>query len=220
MKAFGALLLTLVPMGILIFLCAGTMNYWQGWDFLGVFGATGAAITLYLLKHDRKLLERRVKGGPTAEKTSLQKIIMSLASVGFGALLAVPAVDFRFHGSSVPFWAEMGGNLLILTGFSLIAFVFKVNTYTSSTIELAKGQKVISTGPYAIVRHPMYSSSFIYLVGIPLALGSWRGLGVVPVMFPVVIWRMLDEEKLLKKKLKGYVQYCEKVPYRLLPGVW
>lgn len=219
-KAFGGLLSVLIVMGAPLFLAAWTLNYWQAWAFLAVFGASGLGIIVYLMKKDPKLLERRVSAGPTAEKKTSQKIIMSIASIGFVALLVFPALDHRFGWSSVPPYAAIAGDVLVALGWMIIFFVFKENTFTSATIEVAADQKVIATGPYAIVRHPMYSGSFLYLLGMPIALGSWWGLFVILLMMPTSLWRLFDEEKFLKKNLSGYTEYTQKVRYRLIPFVW
>lgn len=204
----------------LLFFSAGTIWYWQAWVFLAVFFCLSVAITAYLAKNDPKLLERRMRGGPGAEKTTTQRIIMFLASIGFIALLVVPALDYRFRWSQVPIWVILLGNVLIIIGYYIIFLVFKVNTFTAATVEIHKDQKVVSTGPYAWVRHPMYFGGLLYLLGIPLALGSLLSLIVFIPLLPVLIWRLIDEEKLLTKDLPGYAKYKTRVKYRLVPFVW
>jgi protein-S-isoprenylcysteine O-methyltransferase Ste14 len=203
-----------------LFVSAWTFNYWQAWVFLSVFGLSSLAVTVYLMKNDPKLLERRMHGGPTAEKELSQKIIMSAASIGFAAILIVPALDHRWHWSAVPPYAVIAGNILIVLGWTIILFVFRENTFTSATIEVAADQRVVSTGPYAVVRHPMYSGSLLYFLGIPIALGSWWGLLVGILMMPVFVLRPFDEEKLLARNLPGYSEYMDRVKYRLVPFVW
>jgi protein-S-isoprenylcysteine O-methyltransferase Ste14 len=219
-KALGGLLLLFLAMAGLLFLPAWTLNYWQAWAYLAVFFGSSLAITLYLMKRDPKLLERRMRAGPGAEKQKSQKIIMSLASAGFVALIVFPALDRRFAWSPVPPYLALAGDVLVAIGYLAIFFVFKENTFTSGTIEVNPEQKVISTGPYALVRHPMYVGSIVMLTGIPLALGSWWGLFIIILMMPALIWRLLDEERFLAKKLPGYVEYKNKVKYRLVPYVW
>jgi protein-S-isoprenylcysteine O-methyltransferase Ste14 len=220
MKALGGLLFVLVVMGALLFLPAWTLNYWQAWAFLALFGVSGLAITVYLMKKDPRLLERRMLGGPMAEKEASQKIIMSLASIGFVALLVVSALDHRLHRSTVPLYVAIAGDFLVTFGRVIIFCVFKVNTFASATIELAADQKVISTGPYAMVRHPMYTGSIIFILGVPIALGSWWGLLVSILIMPALIWRLFDEERFLAKNLAGYSEYQSTVRYRLVPFVW
>jgi protein-S-isoprenylcysteine O-methyltransferase Ste14 len=207
-------------MGLLLFVPAGTAQYWQAWIYLAVFFGASLLITLYLMKKDPALLRRRLRGGPTAEKEKTQKIIMFFTTIGFVALLVVPALDHRFMWSSVPFYMVIAGDILTALGFYIVFLAYKENTFTSATIEVATDQKVISTGPYAIVRHPMYAGSLLYLVGMPLALGSYRGLLVLAATMPFLIWRLFDEEQFLSKNLSGYTEYCAKVRWRLIPGVF
>ena len=219
-KAFGGLLALLAVMALLLFLSTWTLNYWQAWVFLAVFGGAALAVTLYLKRTDPKLLERRVHAGPIAEKEWTQKIIQTVASFGFATILVVSALDHRFGWSPVPAYLSLVGDALVALGFVLIFFVYKQNSFASATIELAPEQKVISTGLYALVRHPMYAGAFFLLVGIPLSLGSWWGLLVLALMMPALMWRLFDEERFLEKNLPGYSEYRSKVKYRLVPFVW
>jgi protein-S-isoprenylcysteine O-methyltransferase Ste14 len=219
-KAFGGLLFLLLVMAALLFLPAWTLSYWQAWVFLAVFGASALAITLYLMKKDPKLLARRVYAGPTAEKETSQKIIQTIASTGFAAILVVSALDHRFAWTPLQFYISLVGDALVAIGFVIILFVYKENTFASATIELASEQKVISTGLYKLVRHPMYMGAFFLLIGIPFSLGSGWGLFVIALMMPALIWRLLDEEKFLAKNLPGYREYQNTVRYRLAPFIW
>jgi protein-S-isoprenylcysteine O-methyltransferase Ste14 len=219
-KAFVSLLCLVLVMGALLFVSAWTLAYWQAWTFLAIYSAASLAMTLYLMKKDPKLLQRRMRGGPAAEKRPSQKIIMSLTSAGFIGLLVIPALDHRFGWSHMPAAVALAGDVLVLLGWLAILFVFKENSFAASTIELAPDQKVISTGPYAFVRHPMYAGGLILLLGIPVALGSWWGVLVIALIMPALIWRLFDEEKFLTVNLPGYTDYLRKVRYRLLPGVW
>ena len=206
-------------MAALLFIPAGTLAYWQAWAFMAVFVGTSGAISVYLAIKDPQLLERRMKAGPAAEKERTQKVIMLLAMVGFIALLVIPALDHRFGWSRVPSYVSLAGDLLVALGFLCIFFVFRVNSYGASTIQLAEDQKVISSGPYAYVRHPMYAGGLIMLAGVPFALGSRSGLFVLLIMIPVLVWRLLDEEQFLAKNLPGYTEYQKKVRSRLIPGI-
>lgn len=219
-KAFGGTLLVLVCMGALLFIAAGTLNYWQAWVYLAIFGVAALVIVVYFAQKDPKLLERRLSGGPTAEQRTSEKMLMSILSLGFIALLVLPALDHRFGWSSVPPFVSIAADVLFVLGWVIIFFVFKENSFTASTIQIADDQKVISSGPYAIVRHPMYSGSWLYILTMPIALGSWWGLLVILVMTPFGIWRIFDEEKLLKESLPGYTEYTQKVRYRMIPHVW
>jgi len=219
-RAFGGLLFLLLVMAALLFIPAWTLDYWQAWTFLAAYFASSLAITLYLIRNDPKLLERRMRGGPSAEKETSQKIIMFLASLGFIGLIVLPALDYRFAWSHMPPYVALAGDVLVVLGWLAIFLVFKENTFTCATIELSPNQKVISTGPYALVRHPMYAGALVMLLGIPIALGSWWGLLIIVAMMPALIWRLIDEERFLARNLPGYVEYQRKVQYRLIPLVW
>jgi protein-S-isoprenylcysteine O-methyltransferase Ste14 len=219
-KAFGGLLFLLLVMGALLFFPAWTIRYWQAWVFLAVFGVSSLAITLYLMKTDPKLLERRMKAGPTAEKESAQKIIQFIASTGFIATLVVSALDYRFAWAPVHLYTTIAGDVLVALGFFIIFFVYKENSFASATIAVYPEQKVISKGLYALVRHPMYMGALFMFVGMPLSLGSWWGLFVFVLILPALIWRLLEEEKFLVKNLPGYAEYRGRVRYRLIPFVW
>jgi len=219
-KAWLALTVLAVAMGLLLFVPAGTVHYWQAWVYLSIFTGASALITVYLMKRDPTLLERRMSGGPMAEQRRVQKFIMVCTSMAFVALLVVPAFDHRFGWSTVPLVGVVFGDVLVAVGFYFIFLVYRENTFTSATIEIAENQKVISTGPYAIVRHPMYASASLYLVGTPLALGSCWGFISIAGMIPFLIWRLFDEERFLTENLSGYDEYQRRVPHRLVPYVW
>jgi protein-S-isoprenylcysteine O-methyltransferase Ste14 len=218
--ALAWLLLLPFAMGALLFLPASPKHFWQAWVFLAVFFVPSLAITLYLMRHDPELLARRMRGGPTAETEPAQKIIMLLVSLGFIGLIVFPGLDHRFGWSQMSAAMALAGDGLILLGWLAIFFVFRANSYAAATIQLAPGQKIISTGPYALVRHPMYAGGFLMLLGIPIALGSWWGLLIIAAMMPALIWRLFEEEKFLVRNLAGYVAYQRTVPYRMIPLVW
>jgi protein-S-isoprenylcysteine O-methyltransferase Ste14 len=220
LKAFAGLLFLFVAMAALLFVPAGTSDYWQAWTFLAVYFACSLALSLYLMIADPALMQRRMRGGPTAEKEPVQKIIMIITSLGFVGLLVVPALDHRFAWSQMSPTMALAGDVLVGIGWLAIFFVFRENSFTSATIELAPDQKVISTGPYALVRHPMYAGALVMLLGIPIALGSWWGILVLAAILPALIWRLFEEEKFLARNLAGYVEYQNKVRYRLIPAIW
>jgi protein-S-isoprenylcysteine O-methyltransferase Ste14 len=204
----------------LIFVPAGTIYYWQGWAFLAVFAASSTAFTVYLALYDKPLLERRIKAGPWHETEWSQKIIVSLVFLGFFSLTAVSAIDVRFGWSSVPAYVSLIGDALIVLSFLFIFWVIKVNSFAASTIQVEDDQKVISSGPYAYVRHPMYAGALLLLVGMPLSLGSWWTLLLIFPFTPVLAWRILDEERFLRRNLPGYTEYTDTVRYRLIPYAW
>jgi protein-S-isoprenylcysteine O-methyltransferase Ste14 len=219
-KAWIGLTFLAVVMALVLFVSAGTVHYWEAWFYLGVFFGASILITCYLIENDPALLRRRLRAGPTAEKEKAQKIVMLVASALFIALLVVPALDHRFGWSSVPLYAIVAGEILTALGFYLVFLVYKENTFTSAIVEVAPDQKVISTGPYAIVRHPMYMGGLLLLLGTLLALGSYWGLLAFVAMSPALIWRLLDEECFLSARLQGYSEYCRKVRWRLVPGIF
>ncbi len=185
-----------------------------------VFFSASALITVYLWKRDQALLERRVNSGPGAEKGASQKLIQSFASLSFIGLMVLPSLDHCFGWSHLPLAFVLTGDALVALGFLAVFIVFKENSFAAGTIAVAAKQTVISTGPYAIIRHPMYSGALIMILGTPLALGSWWGLTMFATMTFVVVLRLLDEEKFLLNCLSGYPEYCEKVRFRLMPLIW
>jgi protein-S-isoprenylcysteine O-methyltransferase Ste14 len=219
-RAWFSLAVAVLVKGLLVFIPAGTLSYWQAWVYLSIFTGASILTTLYLIRHDPALLERRMKGGPMAERQPTQKLIMLGASVGFVGLLVVPALDVRFGWSAMSPNVVLLGDALLIAGFYFIWIVYRENTFTSATIEVAKDQKVVSTGPYAVVRHPMYAGGLLYLLAMPLALGSYWGLVVFAVVLLLVLWRLFDEERFLSHNLPGYTEYQQRVRHRLVPFVW
>jgi protein-S-isoprenylcysteine O-methyltransferase Ste14 len=219
-KAFVGLAILFLVMAALLFVSAGTLRYWQAWTYLAVYFGASIAITLYLVKKDPELLARRMSGGPFAEKEPAQRIIMSITSLGFIALAIVPALDRRFGWSDVPVYAVALGDAVMLLGWLGIYFVFRENSFAAATIQSSADQRVISTGPYAWVRHPMYAAALVMLLGISPALGSWWGIPIVIAILPALIWRLKDEERFLVRNLTGYPEYQGRVRHRLLPFVW
>ena len=218
-SAFGFSFMIAV-MGGAIFLAAGTFAFWQGWLFLATFSVATVMITLYLLRHDPALLSRRVQGGPGAETDSRQKIIQTMAGLCFLALIVAPSLEQRFHVRPVGWPWVLGANLTIAAAYWAIYRVFRENSYASATIELAADQRVIETGPYAVVRHPMYAAAIPLIVAMPIALGSlWSALFALPLM-AVINWRLVEEERFLRDNLAGYTAYASKVRYRLIPGLY
>jgi protein-S-isoprenylcysteine O-methyltransferase Ste14 len=204
----------------LIFLSAGTWNYWQGWLFLGVFTALTAGSTIYLARNDTALLERRLAAGPWKEKERSQQVIVSAIILAFFATIVWPALDYRFGLAPVPAAVSLLGEALTVGSFLAIFRVLSVNSWAAANVAVAADQRVVDTGPYAYVRHPMYAFAIWLFAGIPLALGSWWPVAIVVVVLPVLIWRLTDEERVLQRDLPGYAEYVRRVPYRLVPGVW
>ncbi len=209
-----------VVLALALFLSAKTIAFPAGWAFLGVFFAATGAITVDLVRRDRALLERRIPIGPLAEKSALQKMIQAIAGLAFIAIFVAAGLDHRFGWSRVPWPLVVSGDVLVALGLFVVFRVFRVNTFTSATIETAAAQTVIDAGPYAHVRHPMYSGALVLLAGTALALGSWWSEVASAVVAIVVVVRLLDEERFLRRDLNGYAAYCEKVRCRVIPKVW
>jgi protein-S-isoprenylcysteine O-methyltransferase Ste14 len=203
-----------------IFIAAWSIAFWEAWLYLLVFSGTTVSVTLYFLKCDPSLVKRRLTAGPRVEKEKNQKIIMTFAFVLMLALWAVPGLDHRWHWSTVPTSLVLIADLLVILGILLVVYVFKENSYAASTVQVEKDQPVISTGPYAWIRHPMYAASFLYIIGTAIALGSLVGLVPALLLYGVIIARLLDEERYLTRNLSGYEAYRQKVRYRLIPKIW
>src|SRR5215475_8946927 len=203
-RAWLALIIVLAVTCALLFGTAGTLQYWQAWIYVAIFGGAAALTTLYLMKNDPALLARRMRGGPMFEKERAQRIIMVFTSLGFIALLVVPALDRRFGWSVVPVWGVVLGNVLVAVGFSFIFLVYRENPFTAAIVEIAANQKVIETGPYAVVRHPMYASGMLSLRGTPLALGAYGGSLELMGLWPFLPCTLLDEALLLTTELPRY----------------
>jgi protein-S-isoprenylcysteine O-methyltransferase Ste14 len=202
-----------------IFLPAGTLAYWQGWLFLGVCGICSGLTFLYLARNDRGLLERRLRG-PMEEARGAQKFIATATYLCFFLSIVLSAFDHRFGWTgNVPALVFVG-NLLVVAGMYLYFAVYRENRFAASTVEIAEDQCVISSGPYGIVRHPLYVALLTLAVGIPLALESYWGLIFIVPLVALVMWRLLDEEALLAKNLSGYAEYQAQTRWRLIPGVF
>jgi protein-S-isoprenylcysteine O-methyltransferase Ste14 len=219
-KAALGLVQLSILLALALFAPAGTLRFVEAWVFLALFITASLAITVYLARKDPALLERRTQAGPVAEKERAQKIIQGLASVSFLSTIAVPALDHRLGWSRAPIPAVIVGDVLVVVGFLIVFLVFRENTFTSSVIEVAAEQRVIDSGPYAVVRHPMYVGGLVLVAGIPFALGSLVGLVTLPPFAALIVWRLLDEERFLMSHLAGYTAYRERTRYRLLPHVW
>jgi protein-S-isoprenylcysteine O-methyltransferase Ste14 len=214
-------LLGFVPfLAALIFAPALTFDYWQGWVYLGLFVACCALITASLLKHDPALVARRIAVGPKAEREPAQKRIQWMASLCLLALYIVSALDYGQSWSFVPVSVVLIGELLTVLGFAVMYRVFRENTFAAAIVTVEAGQRVISTGPYARVRHPMYAGALLLFFGTPLALGSWWGLAVYIPSAAVLVARLRDEEQFLLRNLAGYSDYRSRVRFRLIPGLW
>lgn len=221
LRAIRATIGGFVCMFAVIFIPAWTLYYWQGWAFFLTLSVSTALATTYLALHDKKLLESRMRMGPTAEKTSAQKTITAIGSLILIAATVIMVFDHRFAWSpAVPAYFSILGDALGVLGIIMYLFVVRENRYAAATVEVVEGQTVVSTGLYAIVRHPMYTGAILVFIGMPLALGSWWGVLFVPLFVAGFAWRLLNEEKFLSENLPGYAEYMHKVRYRLVPYIW
>lgn len=227
MKSVNALVKVLVSglvqvlsIAVLLFVPAGTVDYWQAWVFLAVFALSAWAPSIYLQLTNPAALQRRLRGGPTEEARPVQKIVMAVLYFSLAAMCVTSALDHRFGWSTVPAALCVIGSALVAIGLGLVVTVVTQNHYASTTVRVEEGQSVVSTGLYGLVRHPMYTGNVVMLVGIPPALGSYWALVFVVPGLAVLAWRIRDEEKLLGVELSGYREYTTKVRYRLVPCVW
>ena len=209
-----------IALGVVLFLPAWTLKYWQAWVFILVFMTLVNLTGLYFSIKDPALMARRKQAGPAAEQSTGQKIMITVAYLSLLGVGVFSALDFHFGWSLMPAFVCIIGDGLVVLANVIWFYVQKENTFVGATVRVFEGQKVISTGPYALVRHPKYVGDLVFILGIPLALGSWWGLLILAISIPGLAWRILDEEKLLKKELPGYVEYMQKVRYRLVPYFW
>jgi protein-S-isoprenylcysteine O-methyltransferase Ste14 len=218
-KGLVSATLGLVAFGLMLFLPAGTFHYWQAWVFLAVFALCTWIPSVYLMRTNPAALERRMRG-PLAETRRLQRIVIAVMFVCFPAMFVVSALDHRFGWSPVPATISLAGDVLVASGLILDMLVVIQNGYAAVNVVVESGQRLISSGLYGLVRHPMYTGNVILMLGVPLALGSYWGLiFVIPGMI-VLILRIRDEEDLLTHELSGYREYTHQVRYRLVPYVW
>jgi protein-S-isoprenylcysteine O-methyltransferase Ste14 len=212
--------LGVAALGLILFLPAGTLKYWQGWVFIGVFALASIIPTVYLARKNPAALRRRMHAGPRAETRTAQKVIITSSFLDLVVMMAFSALDHRMGWSTVPPWLSVLGNVLVVVGLSIAMLVIVENSYAAATVTVESGQRVASGGLYKFVRHPMYVGNVIMMVGIPLALGSYWGLLFVVPGVAALVFRILDEEKLLTQELAGYREYTQRVRYRLVPNVW
>lgn len=216
-RVLGLLLLVFPLLGAMIFLPAGTLSYWQAWVYLAILFVPMVFALVYFLIFSPALLERRMR---IREKEAEQQLIVKLASIVILLVYLLPGFDHRFHWSLVPIWLVVIADILVFLGYAFILLVMRENPYAARTIEVEPDQTVVTTGPYAFVRHPMYLGVLLLYVFSPLALGSYWSM--IPALFlmGLLIARITNEERVLLKELNEYREYTEKVKWRLIPGIW
>ena len=215
--ALGRLVVGLAFIAGLFFLCAGTSDYWQAWLYIGILLVLMSVSFNWLIRKDPQTLERRMR---TSERQKTQRWVIAVAAILSILLFILPGLDKRFSWSQVPLWLVLLGAGSVILGYAFYMQVIQANRYASRVVEVAAGQKVISSGPYALVRHPMYLAMLIFFFGSALALGSYWALIPAALMIPTLGVRLLEEEKTLLRDLPGYAEYTQKVRRHLIPGVW
>ena len=207
----------LVFVGLMVFLPAGSMTYFNGWLFMALLFIPMLLLGIVLFIKSPELLAKRLN---SKEKESEQKQVVSLSLVVFIVGFILSALDYRFGWSKLPMWLVIVGAVVLLISYGLYAEVMRENAYLSRTVEIQKEQKVIDTGLYGIVRHPMYFATTLLFLSFPIVLGSWVGFIVFLLLPLLLVKRIKNEEKILEEGLKGYKEYKEKVRYRLFPFIW
>jgi protein-S-isoprenylcysteine O-methyltransferase Ste14 len=213
----------LAGMALLLFVSAGTWRWPEGWVYLAELGVIGMAVGVWLAQHDPGLLAERMSGIFARSQRTWDRILMSIFVVLWVGSLVLSAVDaVRFQWSRVPVWLQVAGAILVALGYYVFYLTFRENSYAAPTVKIQseRGHRVVSTGPYALVRHPMYAGAVAFFVGTPLLLGSWWGLAVTPALIVLLSVRALLEERTLADELPGYRDYAGRVRYRLVPGIW
>ena len=209
--------LALAVFGALLFIPAGSLRFWQGWIFLMIWFVPGLAVMAYFYKHDRQFVERRSELKETVRE---QKLIMRFLYVIYLIAFLLPGLDHRFGWSHPALWLTVLSQVVVFGSYMLVILVMKANRFASRTIQVEPGQTVISTGPYRILRHPMYLGISVMVVFTPFALGSYFALPAFILVIPFIVLRLLNEEKVLRQELPGYGEYCLRTRFRLVPFVW
>jgi len=216
-KFLSFFFLALIVIGLALFLPAGTLDYWEAWVYICVVFIPALFVVLCFLKNDPEFLMRRMQ---FREKEARQKTIIGLSNIIFMIGFLLPGFDHRFGWSELPFELVIMADVLVFLGYVLVLLVFKENRYAARVIQVEKGQTVISTGPYSIIRHPMYIGVMLMLIATPIALGSFWALLPFLLLPIILIYRILNEEEVLLRDLPGYKEYCKKTRYRLIPYIW
>ena len=216
-RALIKFLIGLLLVGGLLFLPAGGFRYFNGWLFLGLLFVPIFVLGILLLVKSPELLEKRLD---SKEKEATQKGVIALSGLCFFLGFAVAGLDFRFGWSRVPLWVVAAASALLLVSYGLYAEVMRENAYLSRNVKVHENQRVVDTGLYGVVRHPMYMATILLFLMIPIVLGSWYALIVFAFYPAIIIVRLKDEEALLTRELPGYEEYQQKVKYRLIPFIW
>lgn len=215
--ALGRMVVGLAFIAGLFFVCAGTTDYWQAWLYIDILLVLMSVSFNWLIRKDPQTLERRMR---TGERQKTQRWVIGASLIIIVLLFVIPGLDRRFNWSQVPLWLVLIGDGSVILGYAFYMQVIQANRYASRVVEVAQEQKVISSGSYALVRHPMYLSMLIFFFGSALALSSYWALIPAALMIPTLGVRLLEEEKTLRRDLPGYPEYTQKVRWHLFPGIW
>ena len=211
-----------VASAALLFLPTWSLHFWQGWIYLVVIVGAWVIFSLWLLRADPQLMERRLQ---TQEIEPAQKLFQKVGAAIFYPAMLLPGFDFRFGWTRgwlapVPVWLVLVGQAAALAGSCIIFWTMAKNSFAGQTIQVEAGQRLISDGPYAVVRHPFYAGLMMWVLGTPFALGSYVAVPLFALLVPLIVYRLVNEEKMLVCELAGYVEYCGRTRFRLVPGVW
>ena len=216
-QAIMKFLIGLLLVGVLIFLPAGTFAYWQGWLLICILFIPMFIAGLVMMKKSPDLLRKRLNA---KEEQGEQKTVILLSGMMFLAAFTVAGLNFRFGWIVLPGWVSWAASAVFLAAYALYAEVLRENVYLSRTVEVQENQKVIDTGLYGIVRHPMYMTTLLLFLSMPLVLGSVLSFFIMLLYFPIIAKRIRNEEQVLEDGLDGYAEYKKKVRYRVIPFIW
>ena len=216
-QALAKYLAGVVLLGVLIFLPAGTLRFPNGWLLMGLLFIPMLGAGIVMMIHDPALLEKRLNA---KEQQGEQKEVVWQSGLMFIAAFVLAGLNFRFGWLTLPNWVVWAASVLFLLAYLMWGEVLRENAWLSRTVEVQKGQIVVDSGLYGVVRHPMYSASVLLFLSMPLVLNSIFSFLVMLVYLPIISKRIRGEEKLLKKELPGYAEYTERVKYRLIPYIW
>lgn len=211
--------LSMLPLviGLLMLWPAGTFDFWQVYAYFGILLVPMFFALIYFLRNAPEVLERRMK---TSEKEATQQRVVAILIISVLAIFMIPGFDKRFGWSEIPVWLVLVGDAVMLLGYLFMIYVMKVNSFAARTIEVEQNQRVIDSGPYALVRHPMYAGFLLMYIATPIALGSWWAFLAVAVVPIALIFRIINEEMVLHRDLDGYGEYTLRIRWRLVPGIW
>jgi protein-S-isoprenylcysteine O-methyltransferase Ste14 len=219
-QAYAGLIKFLIGLALLLFVPAWSLRYGEAWAYWGLFAIWSTAVTIHFLKHDPRLIERRLQVGPGAERDRRQKIVQAITAFLLIALFVVSGIEHRLNAPNVPAAIVLSADAVVVIAFGLILRVFKENSYAAGVVQVEDSQPVVTSGPYRFIRHPMYAGAVLLFVATPLALGSLWGEAVGILLSVMIVVRLVFEERYLSAHLPGYEAYCQKVRSRLVPFVW